>query len=306
LRRQDTEALQRLADYVIALHYPEARETANPCRALLDAVVARQADLVARWMQVGFIHGVMNTDNTSIAAETIDYGPCAFMDDYHPARVYSSIDHQGRYAYVNQPRVLHLNLACLAQALLPLLGEDEASAIAEAQAAIDAFPDLYEAAWLEGMRRKLGLAEAREGDRELAEDLLTRMAANSADFTLTFRGLCDAAEHAGPERDTAVRRLFSEPAAFDAWAVRWRARLAAEERDPLERSAAMRRVNPAFIPRNHLVEEAIRAAVDAGDLGPFNELMTVLSSPYEDQPGFERHSAPPSSDQIVRQTFCGT
>jgi uncharacterized protein YdiU (UPF0061 family) len=132
------------------------------------------------------------------------------------------------------------------------------------------------------------------------------MAANSADFTLTFRGLCDAAEHAGPERDTAVRRLFSEPAAFDAWTVRWRARLAAEERDPLERSAAMRQVNPAFIPRNHLVEEAIRAAVDAGDLGPFNELMTVWSSPYEDQPGFERHSAPPRSDQIVRQTFCGT
>ena len=305
--RGDAKALGLLADYVIARHYPEAAETECPYRALLDAVVSRQAELVARWMLVGFIHGVMNTDNMSLAGETIDYGPCAFMDTYHPETVYSSIDQTGRYAYGNQPRIAHWNLACLAQALLPLLGPDEDAAAAEAQAAIDAFPDRYEAAWLAGMRRKLGLAEAGDGDRALAQDLLGRMAENGADFTLTFRRLSEAeGPGAGPGADAAIRALFKDPAAFDTWAMRWRQRLAEERRDAAGRRAAMRAANPAFIPRNHLVEEAIRAAVDAADLAPFNELMTVLASPYDDQPSFVRYTEPPRPNQVVRETFCGT
>jgi uncharacterized protein YdiU (UPF0061 family) len=305
--RGDAKALGLLADYVIARHYPEAAETKCPYRALLDAVVARQAELVARWMLVGFIHGVMNTDNMSLAGETIDYGPCAFMDTYHPETVYSSIDHMGRYAYCNQPRIAHWNLACLAQALLPLLGPDEDAARSEAQEAIDAFPDRYQATWLAGMRRKLGLAEARDGDRALAQDLLGRMAENGADFTLTFRRLSDAeGPGAGPEADAAIRGLFKDPAAFDTWVTRWRRRLAEESRDAAGRRAAMRAANPAFIPRNHLVEEVIRAAVDAADLAPFNELMTVLALPYDDQPAFARYTEPPRPNQVVRETFCGT
>jgi len=301
--RQDAEALRLLADHVIERHYPEAAGAENPYRALMDAVAAGQAALVARWMMVGFLHGVMNTDNTSLACETIDYGPCAFMDAYHPATVFSSIDHRGRYAYANQPPIVHWNLACLAQALLPLLGPDQETAVAEAQAAVDAFPARYNAAWVAGMRAKLGLAEARAGDRALAEDLLERMAANRADFTLTFRRLADAAAGEG---DAGVRALFAEPAAFDAWAARWRARLAEEAGDPEARGAAMRAVNPAFIPRNHRVEAALAAAVDEGDLGPFEALMEVLARPYEDQPGREAYAEPPGPDEAVCVTFCGT
>ena len=303
--RQDVEALRLLADYVIARHYPEAGETAQPYRALLDAIVARQAQLVASWMHIGFIHGVMNTDNTSIAGETIDYGPCAFMDAYHPDTVYSSIDRQGRYAYVNQPRIAHWNLACLAQTFLPLLGPDENTSVLEAQSAIDAFPAHYEAAWLTGMRRKLGLAEAREDDLALAQDLLARMAGNGADFTLTFRHLSDL-EAANPDADASVRSLFNDPAAFDGWAAQWRQRLTGERRDDASRQAAMRAVNPAFIPRNHLVEEAIRAAADAENYTPFNDLMAVLAAPYDDQPAAAHYSLPPRPEQTVHQTFCGT
>ncbi len=307
LARQDTEAIRLLADHVIARHYPEAAAPPQPYRALLDAVVAGQARLVAQWMLVGFVHGVMNTDNTSLAGETIDYGPCAFMDAYHPATVFSSIDHQGRYAYANQPHIAHWNLGCLAQALLPLLGPDEDTAVAEAQAAVDAFPARYNAAWVAGMRAKLGLAEVRPGDRALAEDLLERMAANEADFTLTFRRLCAVADPGcGPEDDAALRDLFADPAAFDAWAARWRARLAEDNRDRATRQAAMRAANPAFIPRNHRVEAALAAAVGEGDLGPFDELMRVLSAPYEDQPDFARHAEPPPPRQGAYRTFCGT
>jgi uncharacterized protein YdiU (UPF0061 family) len=305
--RGDTDALTLLADYVIRRHYPAAADAANPYRALLDAVVARQAQLVARWMLVGFIHGVMNTDNCSIAGETIDYGPCAFMDTYHPDTVFSSIDHRGRYAYANQPRMALWNLARFAQTLLPLLGDDDAQALAEGQAAIDAFPGNYEAAWRDGMAHKLGLADMRAEDIELAQDLLACMAENGADFTLTFRGLCEvAAPECGTEDDATVRRLFDDPTAFDAWALRWRRRLAEEDRDSDQRRTAMRAVNPGFIPRNHLVEEAIRAAVDRKDFAPFEQLTTVLVTPYEDQPAFARYAEPPRSDQIVHQTFCGT
>ncbi len=302
--RGDVEALRLLADHVIARHYPEAGQAERPYRALLDAIIVRQAELIAQWQLVGFIHGVMNTDNMSIAGETIDYGPCAFMDTYHPKTVYSSIDHRGRYAYGNQPHIAHWNLVRLAQAMLPLLGDSEDAANAEAQAAVDAFPARFEASWIAGMRRKLGLTTAGEGDVTLAENLLKCMADAEADFTLTFRGLCDMSGDA-QAIDETVRGLFSEPAAFDDWIVQWRRRLADEPAEDRERRTAMRAVNPAFVPRNHLVEEMINAALN-DDFKPFDSLMTVLATPFADQPDFARYANPPRSDQVVRQTFCGT
>ena len=233
--RGDAEAVRLLADYAIARHYPEAKEAECPHRALLDGVVARQAELVARWLLFGFVHGVMNTDNTSIAGETIDYGPCAFLDAYDPAAVFSSIDHFGRYAYGNQPRIAQWNLARLAETLLPLLGENEEAALASAHESLAAFAPRFEAAWLDGLRRKIGLSSEREGDAALTQDLLGRMAENGADFTLAFRRLSDAAT--GPEGEAGVRALFADPAAYDAWAGRWRERLAEEPAAPSARAA---------------------------------------------------------------------
>ncbi|MEJ2227796.1 MAG: YdiU family protein [Alphaproteobacteria bacterium] len=298
--RGNVEATRTLADYVIARHFPEAAQAANPYGALLDAVIARQALLIAQWMHVGFIHGVMNTDNMSIAGETIDYGPCAFMDSYHPETVYSSIDHHGRYAYGNQPRIAVWNLARLSEALLPLLADNVDTAIELAESALSAFSVRFEAAYADGMRRKLGLSRSEAGDMELARDLLARMADSGADFTLIFRRL------SGADGCTSARELFTDLQAFDEWAERWRARLAAENVAPHERQAMMRRANPAYIPRNHLVEEAIAAAEERGDFGPFNTLMTVLAAPFDDQPGFARYAQPPRPDEIVHQTFCGT
>jgi len=302
--RGDVEAVRQLADYAIARHYPEAAEAERPHRALLDAVVARQADLVARWLLIGFVHGVMNTDNTSVAGETIDYGPCAFMDAYDPGTVFSSIDHGGRYAYGNQPRIAHWNLARLAECLLPLLAGDEAAALESAREALAAFGPRFEAAYIGGLRRKIGLSTEREGDAALAQDLLKGMAEGAADFTLTFRRLCDAA--AGPEGDAGVRALFTDGGAYDAWAARWRRRLVEEPEGAEARRAAMRAVNPAFIPRNHLVEAALNAAVEREDFGPFEEMLGVLSRPFEDRPGFERYAMPPEPGERVHQTFCGT
>jgi serine/tyrosine/threonine adenylyltransferase len=300
----DLDAIRRLADHVIARHYPEAVDAANRYRTLLDLVISRQAALIARWMLVGFIHGVMNTDNMSIAGETIDYGPCAFMDVYHPGTVYSSIDTMGRYAYGNQPRIAQWNLARLAETLLPLLAEDKDAAVIEAQEAIDAFTSGFETAYAAGLSRKLGLFQPRPDDLSLAQDLLERMARNGADFTLIFRRLCDAATN--PDGDAALRNLFTDPSSFDDWAVRWRHRLAKEGGEANERRTGMRAANPAFIPRNHLVEEAISAAVNDGNFAPFESLLTVLSMPYEDQPAFARYVDPPRPDQVVHQTFCGT
>jgi protein adenylyltransferase len=302
--RRDTDGVRRLADHVIARHYPQSADASNPYRALLDLAIARQADLVANWLLVGFIHGVMNTDNMSIAGETIDYGPCAFMDAYHPATVYSSIDTGGRYAYGNQPSIAQWNLARLAETLLPLLAQDEDAAVKEAQEALEAFAARFENAYATGLSRKLGLFRPQPDDLSLAEDLLGRMARGGADFTLTFRRLCDAAY--SPDGDAEVRILFDDPAAYDDWAAGWRHRLIAEGGDANERRAAMRAVNPAFIPRNHLVEEAISAAVNNGDFSPFETLIGVLSMPYEDQPAFLRYADPPRPDQVVHQTFCGT
>jgi uncharacterized protein YdiU (UPF0061 family) len=227
------------------------------------------------------------------------------MDAYHPGTVYSSIDHGGRYAYGNQPHIAHWNLVRFAQCLLPLLDVRQDAAIAAAQEAIDQFPVLFEAAHVSGFRRKLGLLHARDGDAALAQDLLNRMAANAADFTLTFRRLCDSAA-AGPDADGPVRALFTDPAAFDAWATTWRDRLAQEDGRSADRQAMMRRANPAFIPRNHRVEAALADAQAKSDLTLLDELLAVLSAPYDDRPGFAAYAAPPRPEEVVHQTYCGT
>ncbi|MEO3470737.1 protein adenylyltransferase SelO [Roseomonas sp. CAU 1739] len=299
--RRDNDALRVLVETAIARHDPAAAQATNPTLALLEGVVARQADLVARWMLVGFIHGVMNTDNCAISGETIDYGPCAFLDAYHPETVFSSIDQQGRYAYGNQPGIAHWNLARLAECLLPLIDADEETSLSLAQEALAGFAPRFGTAWRDGLLRKLGLTTVQDGDEDLVQDLLVRMAANQADFTLTFRRLADAAE--AEVGDAAVRELFADPAAYDGWAVGWRARLA---REPAGRAAAMRAVNPAFIPRNHLVEEALSAAVQRDDLAPFEDLLAVLARPFDDQPGRERFALPPRPEERVTATFCGT
>jgi serine/tyrosine/threonine adenylyltransferase len=302
--RGDVAGVRLLADHVIARHHPDAAGAERRYRALLEAVIRAQAELIARWMLVGFIHGVMNTDNTAVSGETIDYGPCAFMDAYDPAAVFSAIDRQGRYAYSRQPAIGLWNLTRLAECLLPLLADETAEAIAEAEAALESFAPLFERAYRDGLNRKLGLLAGREGDAELGRDLLQAMGENGADFTLTFRRLSEAA--ADPEGDARVRSLFADPSAFDAWAPRWRRRLEEEPGDPAARRAAMLAVNPAYIPRNHRVEAVIRAAVDEDDLGPFHELVAVLSNPFEAQPANAPFEDPPADHQRVFRTFCGT
>jgi serine/tyrosine/threonine adenylyltransferase len=249
----------------------------------------------------------MNTDNTSISGETIDYGPCAFMEAYDPATVFSSIDHHGRYAYGNQPRVALWNLTRLAEALLPVLVQQEGSeeaALASANEALAGFPGAFEISRLGGLRRKLGLFTERDGDTALVQDLLERMTANRADFTLTFRRLCPAASR--PEYDSEVRALFTDPGAYDSWASGWRERLDGEPVSGEDRTTAMCKVNPAFIPRNHLVEAALNAAVERQDFQPFEELLDVVSRPYEGRPGWERFGMPANPEETVTQTFCGT
>ncbi|MBF9061311.1 YdiU family protein [Rhodobacterales bacterium HKCCSP123] len=291
--RRDAQALQALTDHVIARHYPDAP---GP-EGLLDAVLGAQARLVAHWMGLGFIHGVMNTDNMTLSGETIDYGPCAFMDAYHPDTVFSSIDQFGRYAYANQPQVAVWNLAQLATALLPLLPDRDAG-IERFTELVNGFSDRFDAEWHAVLRAKLGLATTDPEDVALAFDLLERMAANGADFTRTFRAL------SGPDPARA-RDEFIDPTALDPWLDRWQARLAREARGDTARIAAMQAANPARIPRNHRVEEAITAAV-AGDLAPFEGLMTALARPFADDPSHAEYEEPPTDQQRVLRTFCGT
>ncbi len=303
--QDDAHGVRTLADYAMARHYPEAAQAEHKYRAFLDGVIARQARLVAQWMMIGFVHGVMNTDNTSISGETIDYGPCAFMEAFHPATVFSSIDRHGRYAWGSQPRIMLWNLTRLAEALMPVLVEEAGSpeaALASATQALEGFAPQFEAAQLALLRRKMGLFTEQEGDLKLAQDLLERMAANQADFTLTFRRLCDAALG----QDAEVRALFADAAAFDEWAVKWRARLAVESVSGEERAAAMRGVNPIYIPRNHRVEAALNAAVERNDLKPLEELLEAVSRPYEERAGLERFAAPARPEERVSATFCGT
>ena len=302
--RGDVEGLRLLADHVVARHYPDAAHSERPYRALLDSVVRAQAELIAEWMLVGFIHGVMNTDNMSIAGETIDYGPCAFMDAYDPGAVFSAIDRHGRYAYFRQPTIGGWNLTRFAECLLPLLSDDTDVAVGEAEEALGAYTSAFERAYQAGLRRKLGLLTEREGDPELGRKLLQAMGANGADFTLTFRRLYEAASCEGNE--SGVRSLFADPSAYDEWAPRWRRRLDQEPTDAATRRAAMLAVNPAYIPRNHRVEAVIRAAIDEDDFTPFHELVAVLSNPFEDQPAFARYAEPPAERERVLQTFCGT
>ena len=297
-----TPLVQRLADYAIARHHPHAAEAENPYLALFDTVVAAQASLIAQWMHVGFIHGVMNTDNMTISGETIDFGPCAFMDAYDPGTVFSSIDHGGRYAYANQPGVAQWNLARLGETLLPLLDGDPEAAITAANGVLQSFPERYERAWLHGMRAKLGFADGAPEDRELIEDGLAILESQQVDFTSFFRAL-SAAVRGDPE---PARALFSEPAAFDAWAERWRERLAVEAADPAAVAEAMDAVNPIYIPRNHKVEEALNAAT-GGDLAPFERLVDVVARPFGERPGLEAYATPaPASFTDEYCTFCGT
>ena len=302
--RDDLDGLRVLADHVIARHYPQAAEAPQPYRALLESVVKAQAELIAQWLLIGFIHGVMNTDNMSIAGETIDYGPCAFMDHYNPDTVYSAIDRHGRYAYKNQPVIGQWNLTRLAECLLPLISDDEDAAIAQAEEALNAYVPTFESAYQRGLRSKLGIASEREGDVALVRDLLAAMAAGRADLTLTFRRLSDAVSD--PSNDSHLRSLFADTTAFDQWLPHWRARLEQEPTDAATRRAAMRQVNPAYIPRNHRVEAMIRAAVDRDDFAPFEELLAVLSRPFDDQPAFAAYAEPPQQHERVLKTFCGT
>ena len=302
--RGDMEAVERLSGYVIDRHFPEARNSERPSLALLQIVVERQALLIARWMHVGFVHGVMNTDNTALSGETIDFGPCAFIDSYDPTTTFSAIDELGRYAYGNQPNIAQWNLARFAETLLPLLDPNPERAVELANEAISAFTPRFQERWLAGMRDKLGLSSNEEDDLELAHALLRAMNENAADFTLTFRRLCEAA--ADEKADADVRSLFANPAGYDSWVARWRSRLAAERLEPDARAQVMRTVNPAFVPRNHRVEQALDAAIEDGDFSPFAELLTVLSQPYEDQADFADYANPPNADERVLRTFCGT
>ncbi len=297
--RGEQAQVRRLADYVIDRHYGELKGHATPYLGLLERVCDRQAALIASWMHVGFIHGVMNTDNMTISGETIDYGPCAFMDHYDPATVFSSIDTQGRYAYANQPRIAQWNLARLAETLVPLIDADENRAMARATEVLNAFPEQYELQWLKGMRAKLGLVSEDEADLNLATGFLAAIEGKKVDTTLAFRYLADAA--LGQEEP--IRSLFTDASAYELWSGRWQARLAREAATPLARAQAMRRVNPAFIPRNHRVEEALSAATERDDYAPFTTLLNIVSHPFDDQPEFAAFAQPAPDGRPRYQTF---
>ncbi len=284
--RNDREALESLTAHALDRHSPGADDALG----LLNSVVDKQARLVALWLGFGFIHGVMNTDNMAISGETIDYGPCAFLDVYHPLRVFSSIDEYGRYAFGRQPDIAMWNLAKLASALMPVINDHEA-----AQAAVDRFPDLFRSEWLAVFRAKIGLATEEDGDAELIHGLLERMATCHADFTNTFRSL----------GTNVARDEFLDPEAFDEWETKWSERLAREGNSPDDCSTRMNSVNPAIIPRTHRIEQAIQASV-ANDLTPFQRLNQALASPFVDAGEFADLTRPPREDEIVSQTFCGT
>lgn len=291
----DDDLLRRLADHAMARHHPEAAQARNPYLALFEAVVTAQASLVAKWMLVGFIHGVMNTDNTTISGETIDYGPCAFMEQFDPAAVYSSIDEAGRYSYGNQPVVVQWNLARLAEAMLPLFHEDQEQAVALAEESLGDFSSQYSAAWLSGMKAKLGLGRGINDETAISitEELSALLKEGHVDYTSFFRSLGTAARgDAG-----STRSMFSTASTFDAWMERWRA--LAPDADLMDRT------NPVYIPRNHLVEEALAAAVD-GDMEPFSQLMGALSEPFLERHGLVRYAGTAPEDFGPYRTFCGT
>ncbi|MET0312900.1 MAG: protein adenylyltransferase SelO [Hansschlegelia sp.] len=301
--RGNVDALRTLVGHVIARHYAQAQSRDDCALALLENVVARQAGLIAQWMHVGFVHGVMNTDNCSIAGETIDYGPCAFLDVYDPKAVFSSIDSYGRYAFANQPAIAQWNLARLAECLLPLISDNDETAIALATEALDRFEPAFDAAYLGGHRLKLGLRSERDGDAALIRDLLERMATGRADHTLTFRRL---AAFASGSPSAVGGELFDDPALFEDWAGRYQARLESDPEDPSARRRRMERASPAIIPRNHQVEAVIRSAVEDDDLAPFEALTAALADPYDPSADDSPYAAPPPRDSGPYRTFCGT
>ena len=298
--REDYDNLKILADYVVDRHYPDAQKEENPYRALLDGVIGRQANLIAHWMQFGFIHGVMNTDNMTVSGETIDYGPCAFLDNYEAAKTFSSIDQHGRYGFGNQGPIGHWNLTRFAETLLPLLNNDPERSVAEAEAALDQFSSLHQNALQRRFTAKIGIEDGNASDWCMVEDLLSAMADGEADFTQVFRHLPEAIESGN---DHAVARLFNQPAAVVAWLSAWRARL--HQLDRGQTLALMRRTNPVFIPRNHRIEEAIRAG-NGGDFQPFHRLHQVLQHPFTVQADFTEYEAAPAPHEVVQATFCGT
>ncbi|WP_019011177.1 protein adenylyltransferase SelO [Deinococcus aquatilis] len=310
--RGETQRVRQLADYTIARHDPDLLGTGDQYLALLQRVAQRQAALIAQWMNVGFIHGVMNTDNVTISGETIDYGPCAFMEAYEPDAVFSSIDHGGRYAYSNQPLIARWSLARLAETLLPLIAEEDSKsavskAVGQATEVIDAFPKWHAAALLKGQREKLGLQGGDDGlDGALVADWLTLLHEHKVDFTLGWRRLADAAGG----NETPLRSLFPHPQAADAWLTRWRSRGESEGGQApewSERAERMRRVNPAVIPRNHRVEEALSAASEKEDLAPFHRLLTALQHPYDESQDRAEYTEPASAEATAcYRTFCGT
>ena len=285
-------------------HYPEVKEAPNTYLELLEKVMDRHARLVTQWMQVGFIHGVMNTDNMALSGETIDYGPCAFMDIFNRSQVFSSIDHSGRYSYGNQPQIVQWNLARFAETILPLIDKKQESAAEMAKEVIELYSERFKEYWLSGMRQKLGLLTSEPEDENLIQSLLNKMHENEADFTLTFRRLCDAAFDKKMDRN--LRKLFKDAAAYDKWSKSWRSRLSRESVSTEERTKLMRKLNPAFIPRNHRVEQVLNAAVENLDYGPFEKLVEVLSSPYEELEGQSEFMQPPKPGEHVLETFCGT
>jgi protein adenylyltransferase len=300
--RGDHAAVGELLDYVIARHYPTAAEAERPALAVLEEVMHRQVALVADWMLLGFIHGVMNTDNMAISGETIDYGPCAFMDEYDPKTVFSSIDHHGRYAYGNQAVIAQWNVARFAETLLFLIDPDPERAVTLATEVVAPFVAQFDDRFLAGMRRKIGLSSALDADAELVKRLLNAMQHARADFTLTFRELTRVAE--GGER-SALRELLAESTELEDWLHDWQGRLASDPRSAAERAASMRAANPAFIPRNHRVQAALEAA-DGGDYEPFRKLHAILERPYDDQAEVAEYGQPPRPAERVLQTFCGT
>ena len=302
--RGDLDSVRKLADYTIARHDPDLVGSPDRYRLLIRHAAERQASLIAQWMNVGFIHGVMNTDNMALSGETIDYGPCAFMEAYDPDTVFSSIDEQGRYAFGNQPDIARWNLSRFAETLLPLLDDDDKKAIAMATEEIVAFADRFRAHLLDGQRAKLGLLRSHDdADAGLAEEWLTLLHAQRVDFTLAWRRLADAA--AGDE--TSLRALFADTSAAEPWLARWRARCASEGRNAVERAGAMRRVNPYVIPRNHLVEDALAAASGQDDLAPFRKLLDAIRRPYEETPELAPYAQPAPADVTAcYRTFCGT
>ena len=298
--RQDHDNVKVLADYVIQRHYPDAQHDENPYLALLDGVIQRQAKLIAHWMQLGFIHGVMNTDNMSVSGETIDYGPCAFMDIYDPAKTFSSIDHQGRYAFANQAPIGHWNLTRFAETLLPLLDDDPKGSVAKAETALGTFTEIHQAELQKRLTAKIGIETGDTGDWGMVETLLAAIANGEADFTLVFRHLSDALESGN---DDVIIPLYNQPSAIVAWLAIWRERL--HDCDRSRAVALMRRTNPVFIPRNHRIEEAIEAG-NGGDFAPFDRLNEVLQHPFTPQAEFNEFEAAPLPDEVVHATFCGT